>query len=159
VQGCRTRSRRRLPPDALHPDRPLPAVDPAAPAVADPAKLGELDRHRAVWELTGLTAYRLTLLYGCQCALAGQPVEVRVTGGAVEAAWVAGQPIAPDDLVGFPATVDQLFAYVERNAGAGKVEVTYDEQRGFPLAIGVDPSLELRDDEVRIAVTPFAAGR
>ena len=62
-------------------------------------------------------------------------------------------------LVGFPATVDQLFEYAQRNAGAGKVELKYDETLGYPTALGVDPDVEVRDDSIRIAVLELAPGR
>lgn len=59
-------------------------------------------------------------------------------------------------MTGFPATINALYAYAENNANAGKLEFAWDEQHGIPTAIGVDPDLAARDDEIRIAVTEFS---
>ena len=148
-----------VPPDGLHPKQPVPVVDPANPAPVDTEKVGELARHRAIWNAVQLRDYSLTLVYGCDCALAGRPIVVTVADGQVVKATDAGADVPLDDLTGFPATVDALFAYAERNANAGKIEMAWDEQRGYPTAIGVDPDLQARDDEVRIAVIELQPGR
>lgn len=147
-----------LPPDALHPQHVPPAEATPTPT-PNPSKLTELDRQRALWQQAGIQSYRIRLIYGCQCPLAGKPVDVTVRRGAVADASMDGKPLPADALTGFPATVDQLFDYAERFAGAGKVELKYDDRLGYPTALGVDPDLEARDDEVRIAVLELAPGR
>jgi len=147
-----------VPPDALHPIDPKPAVGPVNPAPPDPKKVDELARHRALWESLGIGDYSMTVMYGCECDLAGKPVEVTVTGGQLVSAMVAGVALDLERLVGFPATVDALFDYAEHSANAGKLEFAWDEVHGIPTAIGVDPDLATRDDEVRISVLDFAAG-
>jgi len=77
----------------------------------------------------------------------------------VAAADDAGKVVDVDALTGFPATVDALFAYADRFADAGKIEFAWDEQLGFPTAIGIDPDLAARDDEVRIAVMKLTLSR
>jgi hypothetical protein len=134
-------------------------VDPANPAPVDPRTVGDLARHRAIWDALQVGDYSLTLLFGCDCGLAGRPIVVTVTNGQVAKATDAGADLPLDHLIGFPATVDALFAYAERNANAGKIELAWDEQRGFPTAIGVDPDLQARDDEVRVAVIKLEPAR
>ena len=56
-------------------------------------------------------------------------------------------------------SIDELFDYAERMASAGKLELKYDERLGYPLAVGIDPDLEARDDSVRIVVTRLVPGR
>jgi hypothetical protein len=56
-------------------------------------------------------------------------------------------------------SIDELFDYADRNAGAGKMELAYDEQLGYPVALGVDPDLNARDDEIRVAVARLVPGR
>ena len=146
-----------VPPDGLHPIAP-PVAEPAEPAPADPAKLGELARHRALWGTLGLRDYSMTVMYGCECDLAGKPVDVTVIGGQLVSAMVAGVALDLERLFGFPATVDALFDYAEHSANAGKLEFAWDEVHGIPTAIGVDPDLAARDDEIRISVLEFAAG-
>jgi hypothetical protein len=148
-----------VPPDGLHPKQPMPLVDPANAAPVDPKKVDELARHRAIWDALQIRDYSLTLVYGCDCGLAGRPIVVTVTGGQITKATDAGADLALDRLAGFPATIDALFAYAERNANAGKIELAWDEQRGFPTAIGVDPDLQARDDEVRVAVIELEPAR
>jgi hypothetical protein len=153
------------PPDALHPNPPVAApveqggVQPTAAPSAVDVRLSALHQQRTTWQRAGILSYRLRLLFGCQCELGGKTVEVTVRRGEVADASIEGTPLDLDRLVGFPATVDQLFDYAERNAGAGKDELKYDPTFGYPVAIGVDPDLNARDDEVRIVVLELAPGR
>lgn len=82
------------PPDALQ-RGPIPVTEPVPPVPADPAKLGELALHRAVWDSLGISDYTLTLMYGCECDLAGKRVAVTAVGGEIAAATVDGPPLAP----------------------------------------------------------------
>ncbi len=153
------------PPDALHPNPPEPApveqggAQPTTAPSAAETRLTELQRRRAVWAQSGILSYRIRLLFGCQCALGGKTVDVTVRRGAIAGASIDGEPLDLSGLVGVPATVDQLFDYAEQNAGAGKDELKYDETLGYPLALSVDPDLNARDDEIRIAVLELAPGR
>ena len=147
-----------VPPDALHPNVPAP-VQPPAVVPPDPAKIGELERHRALWDQLGVGDYTMTVIYGCECALAGRPVTVKVANRQLVAATVAGQALDPAALTGFPATVDALFDYAARFSNAGKIEFKWDERSGIPTAVGVDPDLQTLDDEIRIAITDFRPTR
>ena len=145
-----------VPPDALHPRAALQPAQPTAAAPADPAKLNELQARRETWTAAGIDDYTMTVIYGCDCGLAGRPIDITVKGGQLVSAREAGQDLDPAVLTGFPATVEALFAYGDRFANAGKIEFAWDRRFDFPTAIGVDPDLDARDDEVRIAVTDFA---
>jgi Family of unknown function (DUF6174) len=147
------------PPDALHPNPPVAAVATAIPT-PDPTKLDEVARQRAIWAQQGIHTYRLTLLFGCECGLGGgQPVEVTVVDDAVTGATVGGKALSGDQRTGYPMSIDELFDYADRNAGAGKLELKYDEHLGYPVALGVDPDLNARDDEIRVAVAKLVPGR
>lgn len=147
------------PPDALHPNPPVAAVRTATPT-PDPTKLDEVAKQRAIWAQQGIHTYRLTLLFGCECGLGGgNPVEVTVVDDAVTGATVGGQPLSGDQRMGYPMSIDELFDYADRNAGAGKLELKYDEHLGYPVALGVDPDLNARDDEIRVAVAKLVPGR
>ena len=37
--------------------------------------------------------------------------------------------------------------------------LAYDEHLGYPIALGVDPALAARDDEIRVAVAQLVPGR
>jgi hypothetical protein len=145
-----------VPPDALHPRAALEPAPPTAVAPADPATLNELGAHRAAWTATGIDDYTMTVIFGCECGLAGRPIDITVKGGQLVSAHESGAALDPAILTGFPATVDALFAYGDRFANAGKIEFAWDRRFDFPTAIGVDPDLDARDDEVRIAVTAFS---
>ena len=127
----------------------------------DPTKLDEVARQRAIWAQQGIHTYRLTLLFGCECGLGGgNPVEVTVVDDAHDRRGgdAAGRSTRTS-VTGYPMTVDQLFDYADRNAGAGKLELKYDEHLGYPVALGVDPDLNARDDEIRVAVAKLVPGR
>jgi hypothetical protein len=143
-----------VPPDALHPNVPAP-VEPPMAVPADPAKIGELERHRALWDQLGVGDYTMTVIYGCECALAGRPVTVTVANRQLVGAVVGGKALDLGALTGFPATVDALFDYAARFSNAGKIEFKWDERSGIPIAVGVDPDLRALDDEIRIAITDF----
>jgi hypothetical protein len=81
---------------------------------------------------------------------------VTVADAKLVSATDAGVALDLDRLTGFPATVDALFDYAERNANAGKIEFAWDDQLGLLTAIGIDPDLQARDDEVRIAILDFS---
>jgi starvation-inducible outer membrane lipoprotein len=144
------------PPDALHPN-PQAVSTPTPTAV--PEKLTELQRQRRVWSQAGILSYRLRLLFGCECKLGGKTVDVTVRRGEVADASIAGVPLDLAELVGVPATVEQLFDYAERSAGAAKDELKYDTALGYPQALGVDPDPNNRDDDIRIVVLELDPGR
>ena len=147
------------PPDALHPNPPVAVVSTVAPS-PDPTKLDEVARQRAIWAQQGIHTYRMTLLFGCECGLGGgNPVEVTVVDDRMTGAAAMGRALDADEVTGYPMTVDQLFDYAGRNAGAGKLELKYDEHLGYPVALGVDPDLNARDDEIRVAVAKLVPGR
>ncbi len=147
------------PPDALHPKAPIAVVPTAVPS-PDPTKLDEVARQRAIWAQQGIHSYRMTLLFGCECGLGGgQPVEVTVVDDAVTGTTVGGHALSDDQRTGYPMSVDELFDYADSNAAAGKLELKYDDRLGYPTALGVDPDVNARDDEIRVAVTKLVPGR
>ncbi len=147
-----------IPPDALHPNQAIVVAEPTA--IPDPTKLDEVSRQRAIWAQSGIHSYKLTLLFGCECLLGGgKPVEATVIDGKVVEAFVDGQPLSDAERTGYPMSVEALFDYADRNASAGKLELRYDDQLGYPTALGVDPDLAARDDEIRVAVTKLVPGR
>ena len=81
-----------------------------------------------------------------------------VVDGAVTDATVDGRSLSADQRLGYPMSVDELFDYADRNASAGKLELKYDDHLGYPVALGVDPDLAARDDEIRVAVTKLVPG-
>ena len=147
------------PPDALHPKPPPVAVVATPTPTANPDKVTELDRQRAIWAQSGILSYRIRLIYGCQCPLAGKFVDVTVRRGAIADASMDGQPLPVDSLIGFPATVDQLVRLRRSQRGRRQDRAQVRRSAGYPTALGVDPDLDARDDEIRVAVVELAPGR
>lgn len=145
-----------VPHDALHPNATVAIGPTQAP---DPVKLDEVGRQRAIWERLGIRTYRLGLLFGCHCDLGGHSVEALVVDGKVDELSMDGNVLDDHERLDYPLTVDELFDYAARMANAGKLELKYDEHLGYPLAVGVDPDVEARDDSVRIVVTRLVPGR
>ena len=79
--------------------------------------------------------------------------------GKVDELSMDGNVLDDHEWLDYPLTVDELFDYAARMANAGKLELKYDERLGYPLAVGVDPDVEARDDSVRIVVTRLVPGR
>ena len=79
--------------------------------------------------------------------------------GKVDELSMDGNVLDDHERLDYPLTVDELFDYAARMANAGKLELKYDEHLGYPLAVGVDPDVEARDDSVRIVVTRLVPGR
>ena len=101
----------------------------------------------------------MTLLFGCECGLGGgKPIEVTVVDGAVtDATSMAGRS-APTSASATrcPSTSVRLRGSQRER---GKLELKYDDHLGYPVALGVDPDLAARDDEIRVAVTKLVPGR
>src|ERR1700741_280610 len=72
-----------VPPDGLHPNAPVQVAAPTA--APDPVKVDELQLHRRQWQSLGIGDYSMTVMYGCRCPVAGQPIDVTVRGGRLVA--------------------------------------------------------------------------
>lgn len=133
------------------------------PASAPPEPLDQLAPAEAKWQAGRTDAYEFRVQYVCNGLIPPTPPGVqpgmlfRVKGG--ESTFlrsdVVAEPVAPD-LVRY-SKVERLFAFI-RAAGArrpSKMDVQYDQARGYPTRLCVDPAASVADDEFGFLVTDF----
>jgi hypothetical protein len=132
---------------------PPSTIRPVETATPQPTSRDALARHRHRWERLGITSYRITLAYGCFCEFGdGRPIKVHVVDGRIIEAASRGEPMRLRALRGFPATVEHLFDYVAASQQADNLDVKYDKELGYPIAIHVDSNVNADDDEFSVDV-------
>lgn len=120
----------------------------------------DLAKHRDQWEAQGISHYRFDLTIACFCPFSDIiPVRVEVQDGKIVSMLdTNGHPLRPEIQATFAAagTIDNLFDLAGENlTNADKVEITYDEQYGFPASISVDRIELAVDDEISYFVENF----
>ena len=141
----------------------LVATGSQVPATSAPQPPDELARAEAKWQASRTNAYEFRFQYACNGLIPPTPasvqpgVLVRVKGG--ESRFLRtdsdAESLAPD-LVQY-STVERLFAFI-RTAWArtpSKMDVEYDQARGYPTRLCVDPAANVSDDEFGFLVTDF----
>ncbi|MGH2942806.1 MAG: DUF6174 domain-containing protein [Solirubrobacteraceae bacterium] len=119
------------------------------PGIADGTAQRELDAAKQRWQAAGIGDYHFTVERQCFCAPSFRgPVTIVVRGGAPDATT----PAAFQDI----ATVPRLHAIVQQaiDDRVERLDVTYDA-RGVPLAISIDRSSMVADDEIAYLVSGF----
>ncbi|MEP6972650.1 MAG: DUF6174 domain-containing protein [Actinomycetota bacterium] len=106
------------------------------------------------WYEAPRTEYSMTLTQQCFCS-AGT-IKVKVRGSYPVKATLDGIPIDLKHPTS-PLTVDDLFLIIFRAeaVGAEQLDVTYDQEWGYPTDIVIDGSGDTSDDELEIHVTSF----
>ena len=125
----------------------------ASPSPRD-AALRTLAEHEAQWQSKDIDDYSLSVTRQCFCPFT-DPIDITVVDGAVTAVTKAGKPAAPNEVLGIPKTVLELFAVVAAQADAATLTVEWDATFGFPTNIQVDMIANAADDEFGILVTNF----
>ena len=122
----------------------------------------ELERNRARWEDRGPASYSYVYEARCFCGpSAVEPARVVVREGRVVSVTSveSGDPVEPATLEDGDLTVDGLFdavaAALEREPA--HLEVTYDEELGFPRDVFFDFRERTVDEEFGFAVTDLRA--
>lgn len=126
-------------------------------------EVGPLDRlveARQRWQANGIAQYELRLRRTCGECLPGSAlsVVVSVSGGEKTVSRAEdGEPVEAPQL--YP-DVDGLFDLIEDMTVAGvDVAVDYDDDRGFPRSISVDPVPDAVDDEFGYVIEGLVIGR
>ena len=133
------------------------------PASAPPELLDQLARAEAKWQASKTEAYEFRFQHACNGLIAPPPSDVppgaliRVKGGAsmyLRPGAVA-IPVAAE-LVQY-STVEHLFAVI-RKASTSRpfsMEAQYDQARGYPTRVCVNPAATVSDDEFGFLITDF----
>lgn len=115
----------------------LHAVD-VKPELAAAGQLAELDKARARWRSSGITAYRYELAFHMMLAADfSGPFVVTVVDGAVAEMTRNGEPVSDGQVTAY--TVEDLFELVEASLRDGvESSVTYHEVWGHPVLMALD---------------------
>jgi len=128
-----------------------------------PELLDELVRAEERWQASKIKGYEFRFQYACNGLIHIPPPDVprgmliRVKDG--ESMYLrpgAGPVPVAAELVQY-ATVEKLFAFI-RQAWTSRpvhMEVQYDQTRGFPIRVCVDPAT-VSDDEFGFLITDFS---
>ena len=116
----------------------------------------ELDENRDKWRDAAIASYTFRQDRSCFCGFAG-PADVTVMNGeivSVRSFWPEPTDVAPDNFNVFD-TIDGLFNMVDDaiDRNAHSLDVTYDEQLGFPTIIAIDFLENAIDDEITVTAT------
>lgn len=130
---------------SLLPGQPVP------PATGVPVS-DDLATHQRAWASGGVTSYTWQVTFGCECLLSGPTTVTVVDGAPVEVMGGMGV-VRPEDIEGFPLTIDALYAEARRTLeGGGTVAVTWDPASGLPVTMQLDRDLQAVDDELFVTV-------
>lgn len=128
----------------------LPRVDdPTEPTAVTPERLDEAE---ARWDSLAVPQYSFEVRRTCFCPVEIQgPFVVSVRGGEVALVTRGGEPV--DER---PPTIDGLFDLLRESIPtADSVTAAFDDTRGFPTKLFVDPSFGIADEEIGYTITGF----
>jgi uncharacterized protein DUF6174 len=141
---------------------PRPSQDPtSAPANV----LDELDRAEATWQASKIEAYEFRFHYACNGLIPPTPPQVprgmliRFKDGKSTYVRPGADPVPVSmELVQY-STVEKLFAFIRKawTSGPVRMQVQYDQARGFPISVCLDPAAAVSDDEFGFLITDFRA--
>jgi hypothetical protein len=123
----------------------------------------DLDAARAAWAASGASGeYQLQVVPTCFCPQIAVTSTVR-DGQVVDRdaypvpeAGGGGGPVDAELAKAVPATVEALFAVIEKQSGAAAQSVTYSRE-GIPVSMWFDPVANAADDEFGYSVTLHSA--
>ena len=123
---------------------------------------GEVNSEQEKWQDANISHYRYELSISCFCIFAqDMPLVIEVQDGeVVSMEYKSGKEIDPSFLEQFQRfdTIDKIFAELETaQTEAERVEVTYDEEYGFPTQVTIDNALQAADDELYLTISNFEA--
>lgn len=127
----------------------------------------ELTNNEKLWKDQDLENYDFTLERQCFCPEDWRgPVNIEVRGGtAVSVTYQSDGSTVTEEKFENVDTIDKLFTLLN-NAFAGKgnfdqkadsVDVTYDEQMGYPVTLYIDVSQQMADEEQGYTITNLVA--
>jgi uncharacterized protein YceK len=120
----------------------------------------EADRAQEKWQNAGISHYRYELAISCFCVFSqDMPLVIEVKDGeVVSLEYKSGKEIDAANMELFQRydTIDKILAELEKaQSQADRVEVTYDENYGFPTQITIDQVAQAADDELYLTISNF----
>lgn len=116
-----------------------------------PAK--QLAEARARWAKAAVNRYEMAISVQCFCIGGRSPARFRIVDRK-HASPLSGLRRSDEQLFARYDTVDELFSAIERaiTGGAGRLNVRYHTEHGYPVSIFIDGSARVADDELRVEV-------
>ena len=114
--------------------------------------------HRMLWESLGIHHYTVDQQRQCFCVYGGRTVQVIVRADTI-ASISSVDTLQPPIQSGPYLSVDSLFGFIEwaRAFTDAKIEVSYNEEYGYPELIFFDPLPNAIDDEIAYVTSNFRA--
>jgi hypothetical protein len=141
---------------------PITTGSSQEPTRAPANVLDDLARAEAKWRASKTEAYEFRFQYACNGLIPPTPPEVppgmliRVKDGESTHLRPGAVPVpVASELVHY-STVEKLFAFIRKawTSRPSHMEVQYDQARGYPIRICVDPT-NVSDDEFGFLITDF----
>jgi hypothetical protein len=132
------------------------------PAATPQYVLDELARAETKWKTSKIERYEFRFQYACNGLLSDQPpgtppIVFRVKNGTSTLLRPGADPVVvAGELVRY-STVEKLFAFIREawTKRPYRMEASYDEARGFPTRVCIDPALNVTDDDYGFLITDF----
>jgi hypothetical protein len=123
--------------------------------------LARLAEARQAWEASGVGEYELAMRRTCgECLPASALAVIVSVSNAGKTVSLAENGERVEALPHLYPDVDGLFDLIEDMVLAGAdVEVDYDDDRGFPRSVSVDPVPDAVDDEFGYVIDELVVGR
>jgi Family of unknown function (DUF6174) len=127
-----------------------------------PDVLDELLHAERTWRASKIEAYEFRFEYACNGLLprvppGTAPIVIRVKDGKSAYVRPGSDPVPVPAALAQYSTVEKLFAFI-RKAWTSRplhVDVQYDQARGYPIRVCVDPG-KVTDDEVGFVISDFS---
>jgi hypothetical protein len=118
-----------------------------------------LTKHRQLWADQGISSYQYRLEVNCFCPpeVTG-PVIVEVSQNApISVTYVSSGKPAEGKYFEKYDTIEELFIVIDEafDREADKIEITYDDIKGFPTRISIDFIEQAADDEIAYVISDF----
>lgn len=154
----------------------LPAIGCSIFSVADGDQQSSLDQNRSQWDATGITDYTVRFQRTSTCIVCNTailiPVRLTVTGDTIRAVFDLDNNVVVQDFVPNESpclsqvvdgcrsflTVDELFDFIQSaiDQDAVEIDISYNENLGYPVDIVVDFSRRFFDDETGFQIRDFS---
>lgn len=107
----------------------------------------------AKWQSHNLESYKISFQRSCFCPQEYlQPMTIEVKDALVTSAMTKDNRKVKNEVMESVNSVSQVFAQIEKALSKSElIEVTYDQQYGYPSQVFIDHSKRMADEEVRIS--------
>ena len=104
------------------------------------------------WQARGISSYQWQVTFSCECVLSG-PTTITVVDGVATEIRNPLIDVRPEDVAGFPLTVDALYAEALRTLEAGgTLDAVWERGTGLPITMLLDRDTRAIDDELAVDV-------